>query len=288
MANYKFGNIDGVKEGDTFKDRVELREAGIHNVLVAGIDGNKDVGCCSIVLNGGYVDDLDLGNEIIYTGHGGNDTNTNKQIADQSWDSSGNKALIVSEIHGLPVRVTRGYKHKSKYSPSNGYQYGGLYIVTEHFEEVGKNGFKICRYRLQKIESDIDSNIIQESLPVGNKKTTRSEVTTLRIVRDTELARKVKQKYNYECQFCGIIIEVNGVRYAEAAHIRPLGNPHNGEDTPENIICLCPNHHVMFDKGIIAIDKNLNVIGIESTKLTAKHDLDINNLSYHYEHIFMK
>jgi hypothetical protein len=33
----------------------------------------------------------------------------------------------------------------------------------------------------------------------------------------------------------------------EAAHIRPLGAPHNGPDTWDNTLCLCPNHHVPFD-----------------------------------------
>ena len=33
----------------------------------------------------------------------------------------------------------------------------------------------------------------------------------------------------------------------EAAHIRPLGAPHNGPDTLDNTLCLCPNHHVPFD-----------------------------------------
>jgi hypothetical protein len=35
----------------------------------------------------------------------------------------------------------------------------------------------------------------------------------------------------------------------EAAHIRPLGAPHNGPDTLDNTLCLCPNHHVLFDHG---------------------------------------
>jgi len=84
MPNYIFGNIPGVNEGDNFINREALRNAEIHLAPVAGIDGNPRVGASSIVLNGGYVDDLDLGDEIIYTGHGGNAANTNTQISDQS------------------------------------------------------------------------------------------------------------------------------------------------------------------------------------------------------------
>src|SRR5688572_12502129 len=100
MADYIFGDIPGVNEGDAFLDRQGLRQAGIHLTTMAGIDGSPKVGASSIVLNGGYVDDADYGDEIIYTGHGGNDLNTKKQISDQSWDARGNKALIVSEMHG--------------------------------------------------------------------------------------------------------------------------------------------------------------------------------------------
>ena len=286
-----FGSIPGVIAGDHFENRSALREAGVHMALVAGIDGNAKEGASSIVLNGGYVDDLDLGNEIIYTGHGGNDPNTKKQIADQNWDDSGNKALIVSELRGLPVRVTRGFKHKSKYSPISGYQYGGLYSVVEHFEQTGKDGFKICRYRLEKIEKtdfieDIEQN--ESDLTAGNEYPKRTPTSTLRVVRDTELSKKIKLLYNYTCQVCGIRIAIRDVPYAEASHIRPLGRPHNGSDKPGNIICLCPNHHVMFDKGAFAIADDLNLIGLEGKLITNKnHKIEIANLEYHRKHIYI-
>lgn len=47
-------------------------EAGLHRFTVHGIDGNGTEGVSPIVLSGGYGDDVDLGDEIIYTGHGGN------------------------------------------------------------------------------------------------------------------------------------------------------------------------------------------------------------------------
>lgn len=290
MPNYIFGNIQGIKEGQLFENRSALREYGIHLATMAGIDGSLNAGgATSIVLNGGYIDDLDLGNEIIYTGHGGNDLNTKKQIADQSWDATGNKALLVNELHGIPVRVTRGYKHKSQYSPSKGYKYAGLYNVVTHFEEIGKDGFKICRYKLIKVD-DSAENIETESTITSNGSQTSKRVSSsvLRIVRDTRLSIEIKKHYNYECQVCGIVIEVKGIRYAEAAHIKPLGTPHNGTDTPDNLICLCPNHHVMLDKGIYTIDKELNLVGIKGKiSLKNNHVLNTENLEYHISHIYL-
>jgi predicted restriction endonuclease len=74
---------------------------------------------------------------------------------------------------------------------------------------------------------------------------------------------------------CGITILTKSGRYAEGAHIRPLGKPHDGDDNSDNLICLCPNHHVMFDKGTFSILDNFNLIGNE------KHKLNKSNLEYH-------
>jgi putative restriction endonuclease len=289
MPDYLFGNIHGVKEGDTFKDRQALREAGVHLAPVAGIDGNGNVGASSIVLNGGYVDDLDLGDEIIYTGHGGN--KGGRQVEDQSWNAYGNKALIVSELHGLPVRVTRGYKHISEYGPSaKEYQYGGLYYVESHFEEIGKDGFLVCRYRLVKEEPmKIKSKNKILKFSEGTKNPNRQETTTLRIIRDTRLSRQIKELYDYTCQVCQTQILAQGVKYAEGAHIKPLGKPHNGKDLSGNIICLCPNHHVMLDKGVFSIREDLALIGMDGElNIHKEHQLDFDCLEYHYKHIYRK
>lgn len=287
MAEIIFGEIRGISEGDIFKDRKALAGAGIHRPLVAGIDGNRSSGSSSIVLNGGYVDDEDLGDVIIYTGHGGNDSSTKKQISDQSWEDGGNKGLLISELHGLPVRVSRGPKHKTKYSPKEGYQYGGLYLVTGHFYEKGKDGFGICRYRLEKLSTIASDKLeFQESEEDGvNEQPSRIPTTILRIVRDTKLSRAVKEMYDYTCQVCGLRIEFNGIGYAEAAHIRPLGKPHNGRDVLGNLLCLCPNHHVMFDKGHFTIDGNYQLVGVEGI-LNVKngHIIDRKNIEYHRAH----
>ncbi|MEO6750427.1 MAG: HNH endonuclease, partial [Chthoniobacteraceae bacterium] len=69
----------------------------------------------------------------------------------------------------------------------------------------------------------------------------RVPTITDRILRDTELARRVKSIHRSECQICGHTIQLpNGARYAEAHHIQPLGTPHNGPDILSNILCLCP------------------------------------------------
>jgi len=60
--------------------------------------------------------------------------------------------------------------------------------------------------------------------------------TTSRIIRDTEISRRVKSLHGYKCQILTceqFILLPDGARYAEGHHIQPLGEPHNGPDIME-------------------------------------------------------
>lgn len=73
--------------------------------------------------------------------------------------------------------------------------------------------------------------------------------------RDTELVKKLKRTYNNQCMFCGVQLKISeDLFYSEAAHIKRLGSPDHGPDTEENVIILCPNHHVQFDNGVLWIE----------------------------------
>lgn len=105
---------------------------------------------------------------------------------------------------------------------------------------------------------------------------------TYRIIRDTKLCREVKKLYNYECQICGSTITLSySGRYAEAHHVIPLGRPHHGADTAENIIVVCPNHHAMLDYGVIKI-------GPECITAKGKHQISFASIAYHNQNIYGK
>jgi len=110
----------------------------------------------------------------------------------------------------------------------------------------------------------------------------RIECQIYRILRDTDLARRMKALYEYQCQLCGYTIQLNnGKRYAEAHHIKPLGAPHNGDDSDENIICVCPNHHVELDYGLIELNK-------ASIRNLPTHTIGDKYINYHNTVIFRK
>tara|TARA_Y100001970_G_scaffold199483_1_gene242642 strand:- start:1058 stop:2701 length:1644 start_codon:yes stop_codon:yes gene_type:complete len=142
-----FGEIENVEPGDIFDSRKELNKAGIHGPTMGGIWGRENEGACSIVLSGGYEDDIDDLDYIKYTGQGGQDAPGGKQVADQVF-RRGNLALKISCDNGYPVRVTRGFQ--VQHGPKSGYRYDGLYFITSYERVKGKRGFYVCRFDLNR------------------------------------------------------------------------------------------------------------------------------------------
>ena len=275
-----FGHVEGVENGQVYSNRILLAASGVHRPTQAGISGSQTEGADSIVLSGGYEDDEDWGSIIVYTGHGGRDPNTMLQVADQTLTRQ-NAALARNHVTGLPVRIIRGPDPNSPYAPADGYRYDGLFRVVDSWMDNGRSGFKICRFRLEATKASVEET---DRRPV-NRAPERTQVTIQRIIRDTALSRSVKEIHNFRCQICGVVLAGSAGPYAEAAHIRPLGEPHRGPDVIENILCLCPNHHVLFDLGAISVDDNHRIIGMDATSLrtVAQHPIGIEHVRYHRE-----
>lgn len=281
-----FGDIDGYDEGHLFQGRREMMPSGFHRSWGRGIDSDKELGAAAVVLSGGYKDEDDH-DVIIYTGAGGRDSK-GKQIKNQDWNHNDNKGLMISCDRGIPVRVIIGHKHKSPLSPGSGYVYAGLYYVESYWDELvsfGDHEFIMCKFKLVYSGNNPARILKREAiLDHGIRDKKRHQGTVVRVVRDTSLARTVKELYNYECQVCGTMIKTKGGYYAEGAHIRPLGKPHNGDDSLRNLLCLCPNHHVMFDKGVFTVNDNFQILGdVQENTLTVKeaHKIDLGNFEYH-------
>lgn len=286
------GDVPGVEEGQTFADRQETYDRGAHRALQAGIVGTARTGAESIVVSGGYEDDEDYNWLIIYTGHGGRDAG--RQIANQSLDSPGNAALRTSMLTGAPVRVIRGAHRGSAHAPESGYRYDGLFRVADAWREQGRSGFLVCRFKLIKLDSPaIDALVepvfrepqVEPSEPAGNESPDRRITTSQRLVRSIEVAEYVKTLHDHTCQACGTRLAVGTRGYSEAAHIRALGRPHAGPDVPSNVLCLCPNCHVLLDSGalVVLVDLELVLNGVAVGRLRThpSHIVAGEHLDYH-------
>jgi len=280
MVRDRFGD-PGIPVGTVFATRHDVYEAGIHRHTQAGIAGTHPA-AASIVLSGGYTDDLDLGDVIEYTGYGGRDTTTGRQIADQEL-TSWNWALAQNRDLGISVRVVRGADPSNPFAPTSGYRYDGLYDVVEFSPAEGKDGFRIFHYRL--VRRTGQPTVWPEEAEGVSVERRASYVAKL--VRDPSLAEAVKELHGYRCQVSGTRIDTPSGPYAEAAHIRPLGRPHDGPDNLSNILCLCPNDHVRLDRGVIVITDDFDVVAARSGEaigdlhLEEDHPVDPRQISYH-------
>jgi putative restriction endonuclease len=277
-----FGEIPGNPPGTPYDSYEQMVDAGVHRQNYVGIVGGARDGVESIVLNGGYADDQVSGDEVIYTGFGGQDTPRGRQVRDQEWVRA-NEGLLVSMARGEPVRVIRGSRGDPTYSPATGYRYDGLYAVVDTWQQPSRDGPLICRARLVRTDSaPVPTRPDAEPQPIP-----RVPSTVMRQVRDTAMANAVKALHNYTCQVCGDrLVLPGGAAYAEGAHIRPLGTPHNRPDVKENVLCLCPNDHVGFDHGAIYLTNKLAVIdggsGVEvgRLRLAKGHLIDLGSAAF--------
>ncbi|XP_077250897.1 histone-lysine N-methyltransferase family member SUVH2-like [Tasmannia lanceolata] len=151
------GTIPGVYVGDMFFFRMEMCVIGLHGQVQAGIDyvsasrtSTKEPIATSIIVSGGYEDDEDSGDVIIYTGHGGRGRNLMSHCVHQKLEG-GNLALERSRHYGIEVRVIRGLK--SDQSPTGkAYFYDGLYKIVEYWFDKGKSGFGVYKYKIVRID----------------------------------------------------------------------------------------------------------------------------------------
>ncbi|MFC8671168.1 HNH endonuclease [Streptomyces griseorubiginosus] len=116
---------------------------------------------------------------------------------------------------------------------------------------------------------------------------TRRPVNSSRPDRNLRLVEEIKLLYQQGCQVCGVRLETRFGHYSEAAHIQGLGTPHDGPDKLSNLLCLCPNHHVQFDRLFLFIDENWNVRRSRDRELISllirhpEHVIDEKCVEYH-------
>ncbi|OEL30976.1 Histone-lysine N-methyltransferase family member SUVH9 [Dichanthelium oligosanthes] len=150
------GDIPGVHVGDAFYYRAELCVVGLHIAPQAGISyipgrlvNEGHPVATSIVSSGGYLDDKDTGDVLVYTGSGGRQRNGPNHHADQKLER-GNLALHNSYLYGVEVRVIRGHIYDR--NPNRKvYVYDGLYKVVSSTFGPGKSGHNVCKFTLLRL-----------------------------------------------------------------------------------------------------------------------------------------
>lgn len=148
------GSIPGVSVGDIFCRFIELCVIGLHGRTQVGIDyisaDQTETGqaiATSIVYSGGYEDNEDFGDVIIYSRQGGKGKH-NKPCGHQKWEG-GNLALDNSRRYDIEIRVIHGIKVEK--SAGKMYVYDGLYKIDQTWCDVGKYGYRVFKFKLVRV-----------------------------------------------------------------------------------------------------------------------------------------
>ncbi len=139
------------------------------------------------------------------------------------------------------------------------------------FEHVDRNQYPLRVDHLQVPEA---IHPIAEGEPSDPQRTSQ---TVFRIIRQTRLIEQLKLIYDNCCQICGLAIQVAHGTYSEGHHVRPRSR--KGPDVIENILILCPNHHVLRDYGGIRLD-------LADIRLDSRHRVSNQYIEWHNNHFF--
>jgi putative restriction endonuclease len=90
------------------------------------------------------------------------------------------------------------------------------------------------------------------------------EQLTSRPFREAAFTQNIRAIYNRTCAMTGLcIINGGGRPEVEAAHIRPIGNDHNGPDSVRNGIALSRSIHWMFDRGLLSLTDDYEILMVK-------------------------
>lgn len=106
-----------------------------------------------------------------------------------------------------------------------------------------------------QLKNKTKDDLIGELESSENESSEKVTVNHKSYKRNNKIIALIKIIRNFKCQICGeFILKKDGSKYIEAAHIIPKHK--QGNESPENIILLCPNHHKEFDLGNRIITKH--------------------------------
>lgn len=134
-------------------------------------------------------------------------------------------------------------------------------ISSDDFNRICELGLAENAPLLPRRDDDVRSlDLNEEQLPFRiEQQRDRVSLTMSRILRDRVFRRIVLRAYDERCAITGLKL-INGMGRAEvaAAHIRPVDA--HGPDIISNGIALSGTAHWMFDRGLISLADNLEIL----------------------------
>ncbi len=128
-------------------------------------------------------------------------------------------------------------------------------LPDAEYESILRAGFATVLDDVQLAVSPQSESIYGFAEPAATLERPIVERIVARPFREAAFSGSIKATYNDTCAFTGLkIINGGGRSEVEAAHIRPVAA--SGPDSLRNGLALCGTVHWMFDRGLISISDN--------------------------------
>ncbi len=148
--------------------------------------------------------------------------------------------------------------------------YEKIYIVgTSHFERFFKNYASYMK--LNEDDDEYPHNINTDNASLWVNADERKKYSSSQYKREKKFREEVLEAYNFQCAICRCGI----LNVLQAAHEHGYEVCSTPYDDSKHGICLCANHHLMYDSNVI--DVNLKTGAVEILEYT---DEIINSVWY--------
>lgn len=135
------------------------------------------------------------------------------------------------------------------------------FILTHYFGNQNNKGLEAGYNLFSQLESEIlqDDKVKYQTRIEQLQKTLNADDFNEEIfVRCGVFKREIPKIYNYQCAISGMRIEsASNIQMVDACHIVPFSISH--DDTIRNGICLSPNLHRAFDRGLFTLTPDFKV-----------------------------
>lgn len=115
-----------------------------------------------------------------------------------------------------------------------------------------------------------DPKVTESKRPYPNGREWQEKVERKPVRKQYNFRKEVLEAYSFQCAVCS----VSKPTFLDAAHILPAIKGNN--DTVNNGICLCKNHHIAYDNNLLGIKPNGDIIVTEDSGIK----VEFNKIEY--------
>lgn len=111
-----------------------------------------------------------------------------------------------------------------------------------------------------------DTKVTESKRPYPNGREWQEKIERRPVRKQHSFRKEVLQSYSFQCAVCS----VSNPTFLDAAHILPavMGD----DDTVNNGICLCKNHHIAFDNNLLGIKPDGDVVVAENSGIKVEYN----------------